>query len=57
MTHEKVRRRALYLISLWTGEFESNSELGLMEDLYNNLKAKSGLFFDFVHIPYINNYH
>jgi signal transducing adaptor molecule len=41
MTHEKVKRRALYLVSLWTGEFENNSQLGLMEELYNTLKAKS----------------
>lgn len=41
MTHEKVKRRALYLISLWTGEFENNSQLGLMEELYNTLKGKS----------------
>ena len=41
MTHEKVKRRALYLVSLWTGEFENNAQLGLMEELYNNLKAKS----------------
>lgn len=41
MAHEKVKRRALFLISLWTGEFENNSQLGLMEELYNNLKSKS----------------
>ncbi|KIJ55536.1 hypothetical protein M422DRAFT_151809 [Sphaerobolus stellatus SS14] len=44
MTHEKVKRKALYLISLWTGEFESNTELGLMEELYENLKAKNFKF-------------
>ncbi|GJJ11394.1 hypothetical protein Clacol_005627 [Clathrus columnatus] len=35
-THDKVKRRALYLISLWSGEFETNPQLGLMEELYEN---------------------
>lgn len=29
------------LIAEWTAEFESDSSLGVMEDCYNNLKAKS----------------
>jgi hypothetical protein len=41
MTHEKVKRRALGLIAMWTAEFESDSSLGVMEDCYNSLKAKS----------------
>jgi hypothetical protein len=45
MTHEKVKRRALYLISLWTGEFENNPQLGLVEELYNTLKGKSDAVF------------
>jgi signal transducing adaptor molecule len=40
-THEKVRRRALALISEWAGEFENNESLGLMEECYSNLKSKS----------------
>ncbi|KAF8586457.1 hypothetical protein K439DRAFT_1556070 [Ramaria rubella] len=51
MTHEKVKRRALYLISLWTGEFENDSQLSLMEELYNNLKAKNFKFEQIVEPP------
>jgi signal transducing adaptor molecule len=40
-THEKVKRRALGLIAAWTAEFENDPTLGVMEDCYNNLKAKS----------------
>ncbi|KAG1728255.1 uncharacterized protein EDB91DRAFT_1060663 [Suillus paluster] len=43
-THEKVRRRALGLIAMWTSEFESEPTLGVMEDCYNNLKAKNYQF-------------
>ncbi|KAF8185948.1 hypothetical protein BJ912DRAFT_880441 [Pholiota molesta] len=43
-THEKVRRRALGLIALWTAEFEKDETLGIMEDCYNNLKAKNYKF-------------
>ncbi|KAG2144470.1 hypothetical protein DEU56DRAFT_732641 [Suillus clintonianus] len=43
-THEKVRRRALGLIAMWTAEFEHDPTLGIMEDCYNNLKAKSYQF-------------
>jgi signal transducing adaptor molecule len=43
-THEKVRKRALGLIAMWTDEFESDTTLGIMEDCYNNLKAKSSSF-------------
>jgi hypothetical protein len=31
----------LTLIALWTAEFESDPTLGIMEECYNNLKAKS----------------
>lgn len=44
-THEKVKRRTLGLIAEWTAEWEGDGELGVMEDLYNNLKAKSELTF------------
>ena len=40
-THEKVKRRALQLVAECTAEFEGKDELGIMEDLYNSLKAKS----------------
>ena len=40
-THDKVRNRALGLIEEWKYEFESNTELGIMEECYNNLKTKS----------------
>ncbi|PPQ80001.1 hypothetical protein CVT25_001407 [Psilocybe cyanescens] len=43
-THEKVRRRALGLIALWTAEFEKDESLGIMEDCYNTLKAKNYKF-------------
>ena len=40
-THDKVRKRALNLVAVWTAEFESDPSLGVMEECYNNLKAKS----------------
>ncbi|KAK0485691.1 hypothetical protein IW261DRAFT_1548760 [Armillaria novae-zelandiae] len=43
-THEKVRRRALGLIAMWTAEFENDSTLGVMEDCYNSLQAKNYKF-------------
>ncbi|KAH7885724.1 hypothetical protein F5I97DRAFT_1778321, partial [Phlebopus sp. FC_14] len=43
-THDKVRRRALSLIAMWTAEFESDPTLGIMEECYNNLKAKNYKF-------------
>ncbi|KAK7041575.1 hypothetical protein VNI00_009162 [Paramarasmius palmivorus] len=43
-THDKVRRRALGLIAMWTTEFENDSQLGVMEDCYHNLKAKNYTF-------------
>ncbi|PPR04705.1 hypothetical protein CVT24_011827 [Panaeolus cyanescens] len=43
-THEKVRKRALSLISMWAGEFENDETLGIMEDCYNNLKGKNYKF-------------
>ncbi|KAA1468971.1 hypothetical protein DENSPDRAFT_863919 [Dentipellis sp. KUC8613] len=39
-THDKVRQRALSLIALWTAEWENDPSLGIMEECYNNLKAK-----------------
>ncbi|KIJ65246.1 hypothetical protein HYDPIDRAFT_89233 [Hydnomerulius pinastri MD-312] len=43
-THEKVRRRALSLIAMWTADFERDPTLGIMEECYNNLKAKNYKF-------------
>ncbi|OAX33325.1 hypothetical protein K503DRAFT_663610, partial [Rhizopogon vinicolor AM-OR11-026] len=43
-THEKVRRRALGLVAMWTADFEREPTLGIMEDCYNNLKAKNYQF-------------
>ncbi|KAI0056070.1 hypothetical protein BV25DRAFT_1894621 [Artomyces pyxidatus] len=44
MTHDKVRRRALSLIALWTAEWEKDPTLSLMEECYRNLKAKGYKF-------------
>ncbi|TFL04895.1 hypothetical protein BDV98DRAFT_648130, partial [Pterulicium gracile] len=43
-TYEKVRRRALGLIATWTAEFENDTTLGIMEELYTSLKAKKMSF-------------
>ncbi|KAK2459248.1 hypothetical protein APHAL10511_008725 [Amanita phalloides] len=43
-THEKVRKRALTLVGMWTAEFENDASLGVMEDCYNNLKGKGYKF-------------
>lgn len=43
-THDKVRKRTLNLVAVWTADFERDSSLGIMEECYNNLKAKSGIF-------------
>lgn len=43
-THDKVRKRALNLVAVWTAEFERDSSLGVMEECYNNLKAKSEIY-------------
>lgn len=40
-THDKVRKRALNLVGVWTAEFERDPSLGVMEECYSNLKAKS----------------
>jgi len=40
-THDKVRNRTLMLIAMWTADFESDPTLGIMEECYENLKAKS----------------
>ncbi|KAG8220769.1 hypothetical protein J3R82DRAFT_2200 [Butyriboletus roseoflavus] len=43
-THDKVRKRALNLVAVWTAEFDNDSSLGVMEECYNNLKAKNYKF-------------
>ena len=40
-THDRVRQKALTLIGMWAAEFESDPTLGLMEECYDSLKAKS----------------
>ncbi len=39
-THDRVRRRALNLVAIWSAEFENDTTLGLMEECYENLKNK-----------------
>lgn len=47
-THDKVRKRALSLIAEWVAEWTEADDgdgaeaVGVMEDLYNTLKGKSG---------------
>ncbi|KAH9992720.1 hypothetical protein BJV74DRAFT_771568 [Russula compacta] len=43
-THDKVRKRVLMLIAMWTEDFESDPTLGIMEECYEALKAKSYKF-------------
>ncbi|KZP04388.1 hypothetical protein FIBSPDRAFT_694014, partial [Athelia psychrophila] len=43
-THEKVKRRALVLIGVWTAEFADDPTLGIMEECYNNMKSKGYKF-------------
>ncbi|EIN09472.1 hypothetical protein PUNSTDRAFT_133264 [Punctularia strigosozonata HHB-11173 SS5] len=43
-THDKVRKRALSLIAMWTAEFEHDPSLGIMEECYHNLQAKNYKF-------------
>ncbi|KAG9019198.1 ESCRT-0 subunit protein hse1 [Tulasnella sp. 427] len=42
--HDKVKKRALALIQQWTSEFHDDPTLGIMEELYQNLKAKNYRF-------------
>lgn len=39
-THDKVRKRVLGLVAIWSAEFEKDSSLGMMEECYENLKTK-----------------
>ncbi|KAI0369811.1 hypothetical protein BV20DRAFT_1020151 [Pilatotrama ljubarskyi] len=43
-THDKVRKRALNLVAIWTAEFEKDPTLGLMEECYESLKSKGYKF-------------
>ncbi|KAI0718076.1 hypothetical protein C8T65DRAFT_827856 [Cerioporus squamosus] len=43
-THDKVRKRALASVAIWTAEFEKDPTLGLMEECYENLKSKGYKF-------------
>ncbi|KAI0675956.1 hypothetical protein C8Q78DRAFT_964306 [Trametes maxima] len=43
-THDKVRKRVLGIVAVWTAEFEKDPTLGLMEECYENLKSKGYKF-------------
>ncbi|KAI0642359.1 hypothetical protein C8Q79DRAFT_917635 [Trametes meyenii] len=43
-THDKVRKRVLGMVAVWTAEFEKDPTLGLMEECYENLKSKGYKF-------------
>ncbi|KZT70876.1 hypothetical protein DAEQUDRAFT_667046 [Daedalea quercina L-15889] len=43
-THEKVRKRVLLLIAMWTSEFEKDPALGIMEECFESLKSKGYKF-------------
>ncbi|KAH9839976.1 uncharacterized protein C8Q71DRAFT_703083 [Rhodofomes roseus] len=43
-THEKVRRRVLSMIAMWTAEFEKDPTLGIMEESFESLKSKGYKF-------------
>ncbi|KAF9806993.1 hypothetical protein IEO21_08404 [Rhodonia placenta] len=43
-THEKVRKRALALVAMWTAEFENDTTLGIMEECFESLKSKGYKF-------------
>ncbi|OSD05264.1 hypothetical protein PYCCODRAFT_1405847 [Trametes coccinea BRFM310] len=43
-THDKVRKRVLNLVAVWTAEFEKDPTLGLMEECYENLKSRGYKF-------------
>ncbi|KAK6985016.1 hypothetical protein R3P38DRAFT_2575191 [Favolaschia claudopus] len=41
-THTRVRTRALALVAQWTADFAEDPSLGIMQECYEGLKAKSG---------------
>ncbi|KAI0831861.1 hypothetical protein BC628DRAFT_1350247 [Trametes gibbosa] len=43
-THDKVRKRVLGMVVIWTAEFEKDPTLGLMEECYENLKSRGYKF-------------
>ncbi|KAI1793433.1 hypothetical protein LXA43DRAFT_1000697 [Ganoderma leucocontextum] len=43
-THDKVRKRVLGLVVIWSAEFEKDSALGMMDECYENLKSKGYKF-------------
>ncbi|KAF8598303.1 hypothetical protein BDV93DRAFT_451284 [Ceratobasidium sp. AG-I] len=49
--HDKVKKRTLALIKLWTGEFAHDPQLGMMGELYSNLKSKGMRFDDIAETP------
>ncbi|KIO17897.1 hypothetical protein M407DRAFT_32430 [Tulasnella calospora MUT 4182] len=42
--HDKVKKRARALIQQWSGEFHEDPTLGIMEELYQSMKAKNYRF-------------
>ncbi|KAH7335578.1 hypothetical protein B0J17DRAFT_575926 [Rhizoctonia solani] len=49
--HDKVKKRTLALIKMWSGEFAYDPQLGLMEETYSNLKSKGMQFEDLEETP------
>ncbi|KAH9921712.1 uncharacterized protein BXZ73DRAFT_51654 [Epithele typhae] len=43
-THDKVKKRALGLVAVWSAEFEKDASLGIMEECYESLKSKGFKF-------------
>ncbi|EJF64020.1 hypothetical protein BD309DRAFT_870034 [Dichomitus squalens] len=43
-THDRVRKRILNLVAIWTAEFEKDPALGLMEECHESLKSKGFKF-------------
>ncbi|KAI0664386.1 hypothetical protein C8Q70DRAFT_947649 [Cubamyces menziesii] len=43
-THDRVRKRVLNMVAVWTAEFEKEPTLYLMEECYENLKSRGYKF-------------
>ncbi|KAI5124243.1 hypothetical protein M0805_005092 [Coniferiporia weirii] len=50
-THDKVKRKALSLIAMWTSQFENDSTLGIMEECYESLRGKGYKFVEAEEAP------
>ncbi|THH03276.1 hypothetical protein EW145_g6384 [Phellinidium pouzarii] len=42
--HDKVKKKSLSLIDMWTGEFENDPSLGIMEECYESLRGRGYKF-------------